>query len=232
MKNLYDILQVSENASSEIIEKAYKTLVKQCHPDLQPAEKKAQAEALMKELNEAYEVLSDPEKKARYDRERAEMKKQAEERRRQAEHVRQQQTMSRQTQQSYGQPRPETRQTSAPQQEQEDLMGHMGNIAKSIFSRQRREQRKMENAYREGYQEAYAQYWRSQGFRVKEPWTWKRVKELLKSIAIFAVVILAVWFFPPTHNFLVSTYENNEMLKGLVDFVIQFFERFFQNLFQ
>lgn len=40
MKNLYDILQVSENASSEIIEKAYKTLVKQCHPDLQPAEKK------------------------------------------------------------------------------------------------------------------------------------------------------------------------------------------------
>ena len=40
MKNLYDILQVSEKASSEVIEKAYKTLVKQCHPDLQPAEKK------------------------------------------------------------------------------------------------------------------------------------------------------------------------------------------------
>lgn len=228
MKNLYDILQVSENASSEIIEKAYKTLVKQCHPDLQPAEKKAEAEALMKELNEAYEILSNPEKKARYDNERAEAKRLAEEKRRVAEQARQEQTTVRQAPIENVQPRQEPQQT----QEQEDLIGYMGNMAKTAFSRKRREQRKVENAYREGYQDAYAQYWRSQGYRVKEPWTWKRVKELLKSIGIFAVVVLAIWFFPPTHNLLVSTYENNEMLKGVVDFVVQFFQRFFQNLFQ
>ena len=78
MKNLYDILQVSENASDEIIEKAYKTLVKKYHPDLQPKEKKQVAEAMMKSLNEAYEILSDPTKREKYDRERAEIRRQQE----------------------------------------------------------------------------------------------------------------------------------------------------------
>lgn len=183
----------------------------------------------MKELNEAYEILSDSEKKAKYDQERAEIKRQAEERKRQAEQVKQAQNTVRQA---------PTKNSVSPKQEevqpqgQEDLLGYMGNMAKTAFSRKRRERRKVENAYREGYQDAYAEYWRSQGFRVKEPWTWKRVKELVKSIAIFTVVLLAIWFFPPTHNFLVATYESNEMLKGVVDFIIQFFERFFHNLFQ
>ena len=48
----------------------------------------------MKELNEAYEILSDPEKKARYDRERAEEKRQVEERARQAEQASQTQYRS------------------------------------------------------------------------------------------------------------------------------------------
>ena len=161
----------------------------------------------MKELNEAYEILSDPEKKARYDRERAEEKRQVEERARQAEQASQTQYTVRQ-EQSTNQP-----QKQEEPAEPEDLIGYMGNMAKNAISRKRRERRKIENAYREGYQEAYAEYWRSQGFRVKEPWTWKRVRELLKSVAIFLVVILAIWFFPPTHNFLVATYESNEMLK-------------------
>ena len=180
----------------------------------------------MKELNEAYEILSDPEKKARYDRERAEEKRQVEERARQAEQASQTQYTVRQ-EQSTNQP-----QKQEEPAEPEDLIGYMGNMAKNAISRKRREQRKIENAYREGYQEAYAEYWRSQGFRVKEPWTWKRVRELLKSVAIFLVVILAIWFFPPTHQFLVATYESNEMLKGVIDFVIQFFQRFFHNLVQ
>ena len=43
-KTLYEILEVSENASSEIIEKAYKVLAKKYHPDLQPPEEKSNAE--------------------------------------------------------------------------------------------------------------------------------------------------------------------------------------------
>ena len=66
-KNYYEILQINQNASPEIIEKAYKTLAKKYHPDLQEESNKKQAEEILKEINEAYEILSDPNKKNLYD---------------------------------------------------------------------------------------------------------------------------------------------------------------------
>jgi len=65
--NYYDILEVSPKASVEVIEKAYRVLVKKYHPDMQPADKKAWAEEKVKELNMAYETLSDEGKRAFYD---------------------------------------------------------------------------------------------------------------------------------------------------------------------
>jgi len=66
-KDYYEILGVPRNASQEEIKKAYRKLVKQWHPDLHP-ENKEEAERRFKEIQEAYEVLSDPEKRAMYDR--------------------------------------------------------------------------------------------------------------------------------------------------------------------
>ena len=66
-KNYYDILQINQNASPEIIEKAYKTLAKKYHPDLQEENNKKEAEEILKEINEAYEILSNSDKKALYD---------------------------------------------------------------------------------------------------------------------------------------------------------------------
>ena len=66
-KNYYEVLQVSKNASSEIIEKAYKTLVKKYHPDLQDNSEKNNYEEIIKNINEAYETLSNPEKRNIYD---------------------------------------------------------------------------------------------------------------------------------------------------------------------
>lgn len=64
-KDLYEVLGVSRNASDEEIKKAYKKMVKKYHPDLNPDSKTA--EEKMKEVNHAYDILSDSEKKARYD---------------------------------------------------------------------------------------------------------------------------------------------------------------------
>ena len=64
-RDYYEVLGVDKNASAEDIKKAYRKLAKECHPDLHPNDK--QAEERFKELNEANEVLSDPEKRARYD---------------------------------------------------------------------------------------------------------------------------------------------------------------------
>ncbi len=64
-KDYYEILGVSRNASQEEIKRAYRRLARQYHPDLRPGDKKA--EERFKEISEAYEVLSDPEKRAIYD---------------------------------------------------------------------------------------------------------------------------------------------------------------------
>ena len=68
MKNFYEILEINENASQEIVEKAYKVLVKKYHPDLQTdPEQKHQCEIKIKEINEAYETLSNNELRVAYD---------------------------------------------------------------------------------------------------------------------------------------------------------------------
>ena len=66
-KNYYDILEVNKNASPEILEKAYKTLVKKYHPDLQDNDLKNEYEEKIKLINEAFEILSDSEKRKNYD---------------------------------------------------------------------------------------------------------------------------------------------------------------------
>ena len=66
MADYYETLGVDSNATEEEIKRAYKKLARKYHPDLNPGD--AQAEATFKEIGNAYEVLSDPERRSRFDR--------------------------------------------------------------------------------------------------------------------------------------------------------------------
>lgn len=65
-RDYYDVLNISKDATDDEIKSAYRRMAKKYHPDLNPDDE--EAEQRLKEINEAYEVLSDPEKRARYDR--------------------------------------------------------------------------------------------------------------------------------------------------------------------
>ncbi len=64
-RDYYEVLGLHKGASDDDIKKAFKTMARKYHPDLHPGDK--EAEEKFKEINEAFGVLSDPEKKARYD---------------------------------------------------------------------------------------------------------------------------------------------------------------------
>ena len=64
-RDYYEVLGVDKNADEAAIKKAYRTLAKKNHPDVNPGDK--EAEERFKEINEAYQVLSNPQKRAQYD---------------------------------------------------------------------------------------------------------------------------------------------------------------------
>lgn len=64
-RDYYEVLGVDKSADDGAIKKAYRSLAKKYHPDMNPGDK--EAEAKFKEVNEAYDVLSDPDKKSKYD---------------------------------------------------------------------------------------------------------------------------------------------------------------------
>ena len=71
MKDYYKILGLSDKSSPGEIRERYRALVTSCHPDkFQEAKNKMRAEERIKEVNEAYALLRDPEQRAAYDRQR------------------------------------------------------------------------------------------------------------------------------------------------------------------
>lgn len=187
MITLYEILEVSEKASDEIIEKVYKVLAKRYHPDLQTPENKQDAEEKMKQINEAYSTLSDKNKRAEYDAGLKVLREQEEIRKR--NEILQQSNV--QTRIVY---------TNIP----EEPVQNTTNI-------------RYDNQYNDSYNNQYSyveikkQYER-ENFKAKLI----GIRDVFISIVIIILIIGVLWLIPPTREMMIEFYNDNMLLQAIV----------------
>lgn len=214
MNTLYEVLEVSENASAEVIEKAYKVLVKKYHPDLQSPENRPASEKRMKEINEAYDILGDEAKRRQYDEKLSAQREMEKQQQNQQSQRRQEQPPQYQNMQSNGVNQNTRRPDQVAYRRYEDMQ------RRRYEEELRRQQEKMQENMQQEYQNAYYNYLRSLGYKIKETWTWQRTKDLLITLLIIAVICTILWFLPPTHKMLVDIYESNPIIKIIVNIIV------------
>ena len=199
-KNYYDILQINQNASPEIIEKAYKTLAKKYHPDLQEESNKKEAEEILKEINEAYEILSNPDKKALYDQnlknetisqeDYEKMYVQNEELKEELNNLKNN--------------TPNTQYSNINQENFEAIKKEEQEL--EYKRRQLQYQEQIEQARQKAYHDAYIQDLKNRGYRIKYK---KSIKDYLKgiiSIIIVIIILILLWHFHFIQNFFMNLY--------------------------
>lgn len=194
----YEILEVSENASPEVIEKAYKVLVKKYHPDLQTGDSKAEAEKKMKQINEAYDILSNSEKRKEYDFELNQLREQEEGKKQEKFYT-------------------------SNQNDNADFMDYVKDrkaYHKRLQKEEEKQREKMQEDLNKEYQNAYENYLQSLGYRIKRGWTKERIRDIFIVLLIMAGIIAILWFIPPSHDWMVNFYEENPILKTIIDVIV------------
>ena len=205
--NLYEILEVSENASMETINKIYKIQAKRYHPDLQTNEAdKLKAEEKMKQINDAYSVLSDGQKRKEYDQkleQEREIKRQQDE-----------QNIINNVARNY---------SEAQRGEQtNNTVNNNSNVQNNTvyYKPRNNESNNNQKVYTE---KDYIRDYNKKLRRFRMQLFGKNIKDNLKALGIMFIIILIIWFFPPTHNFIVNLYEENIVLQTLVDIIKKIF---------
>ena len=188
-KNYYEILQIDKNASKEIMDKAYKTLIKKYHPDLQQGKIKEQYEEIIKEINEAYEILSDNEKRQEYNKiieKNSISQENFEKLYTENQQLKQElnNTYSYITQHYYNNKNTENNiSNNIPNKISDDDIN-------SIYEQRINEA--INNAYQKAYRDAYIQDLKNRGYKIKYK---KTFKDILKDIFTFIITILFIFLF-------------------------------------
>ena len=233
-KNYYDILQINQNASPEIIEKAYKTLAKKYHPDLQEENNKKEAEEILKEINEAYEILSNPDKKALYDQnlknetisqeDYEKMYVQNEKLKEALNNLKNNTNNNQYSNINLNSFNTSTTENPKANINQENFEAIKKEEQELEYKRgQLQYQEQMEQARQKAYHDAYIQDLKNRGYRIRYK---KSLKDYIKgiiSIIIVIIIFILLWHVPFIQNFFMNLYENNESIYYAVDFFTNLF---------
>lgn len=222
-ENYYEILEVSTKASPEIIKKAYITLVKKYHPDLQDDSKKEEYENKLKKINEAYEVLSDETKRKKYDLELENLS-----------HIQSEQSNSH----NVGNYSPDARKSNNINSDANEQYSNLNNtnsncenaynedlLKKQIHLQQELEyQKQLEYARKKAYHDAYIQDLKNRGYKIRYKKTFSDYIRSGISIMLTIFVWFLIWQIPFVQNFFFKLYSDNPFLKIIVDAFFSIFK--------
>lgn len=204
MSNLYETLEVSKNASKEVIDKAYHVLVKKYHPDLQASEeKKKDAQIKMQKINEAYDILSDNKKRQIYNlklEQELEKQKRKEYQKRFNEFQREE-IIRNQSQ----------REERKWQGDKDTYQNNSNSSYQNIM--------KIQNEIFNSYKKAYDNYSKRKYRNENKKWTLKRFLGLIEALAVLAIIMVFLWLFPPTNKLIINMYETNIVIKLVADVI-------------
>lgn len=205
MKNYYEILEVDRKASPEVIDKAYKTLAKKYHPDLQDKNNKNIYAEKMKEINEAYDVLSNDYKKTTYDEElenslisKTEYEKIIKENSELKHQLEYQLEQRKNT--GYEQPIQEQSQVG-------NTFSNMGRVLDNTIKQ----------AYNDAYKDAYINDLKNRGYKIKYKHDLKYYFKLIIYIAIIILIGILIYQIPPVKSYFTGLYNGNVYFKAIVD---------------
>lgn len=238
MKDLYKVLEVDRKASIDVIEKAYKVLAKKNHPDLQRnQEAKKQAEENIKKINEAYEILKDEEKRRKYDLEleQEEKRNTINNTKYNSNYINTNYNNSGFNGVNYNNVNYNRNEGTTNNTEYNNKVNHQSNYYKNsepnnqnpdieLTDKQRKKlNKKIQRKMQDEYLRAYGDYLTKNGYRVAFRINWRKLPYLLIVVLIIIVIGAFLWYFPVTNRYLVSLYEDNIIIKKIVDMVISLF---------
>ena len=226
-KNYYEILEVDKNASPEIIEKAYKTLAKKYHPDLQDNIHKKEAEKNFKIINEAYEVLSNPEQRALYNQKIEntvisqdkynEILKQNHALKNQLKNLQKQirdnLTYSQNIHNAYNTNRNHNHMVREGQYVQSAQ--HKKNLQLKQQIHQTRQQ---------AYQDAYTQDMENRGYTIQYKKSFSDYLKSLISLAIVILILFLIFQLPFVKNYFIELYHTNSLVRVISNIFINLFQ--------
>ena len=211
--NYYKILEVDRDASPEVIEKAYKTLVKKYHPDLQESNLKAKYEEKIKVINEAYETLSNPDLRTKYDETLTQRELSEEDF----------QKLSKENENLYNEiynlkhninniPYTEPNYSQTNINTEENLQ--------QKYQQELEYQNQINEAKQKAYYDAYIQDLKNRGYKIRYK---KTVKDYVRSLLALFITILILFLLlqiPFIKNFFIEMYNDNPILKTIVNIFI------------
>ena len=242
MVTIYDLLEVDEKASKEEIEKSYQRLILEYgqDPKLTPKEN-ADNEIILNKVKIAYEILINDEKRAIYDKDlskkRAEEliknvsvteEKVKEEPKVQQENLNETNNSNQYNDDEYDDGEDEEELNFEDNQEEvvlsKEEQKRVQKAAQNEFKANLKKAQKAEEEYNKAYNEDYNSYMRKIGYKVKEPISLKRIMNIVIFIIATIIVCAIAWIIPPIRNLLINLYNENIIIKALVDIVGMLFE--------